>query len=169
MVESDEEERDHVVGTASAAIIHAGVADGQLWDAMDADSGELEALYGAYFDDDYFKEEYAQGFGHDLLYVSEVSLTPDYQGRNLELAVVRRLCDTLGSGCELVVVAYEGEAEARLWRSMGFTRTPGRDGLMHLSQAFVQPRVVSVRGDEDRFRVQRNESAEAVARRRRLN
>lgn len=82
---------------------------------------------------------------------------------------MRRLCDTLGSGCELVVVAYEGEAEAKLWRSMGFAKTPGRQGLMHLSQAFVQPRVVPVRGDEERFRVQRGESEEAVARRCRLN
>jgi hypothetical protein len=38
--------------------------------------------------------------------------------------------------------------------------------LMHLSQALVQPRVVLADGDDQRYRVQRVESEDAVARRR---
>ena len=142
-----------MVGRARAAIIHASIAGGGLYDAMDADSGELEALYSVYFDGNYFKEQFSEGVGSDLLYVSDVELIPGVRGRNIELAVVRRLCDTLGTGSELVVVPYGDEREAASWGSMGFTKTEGASGLMHLSQAFVPPRIAR-RDGEDRFRVQ---------------
>lgn len=168
ILERDANDGELVVGKARAAIIHAAVAGRGLYDAMDADSGELEALYSVYFDDGYFKEQFAEGVGSDLLYVSDIELAPAYRGKNIELALVRRLCDTLGSGSELVVVPYGDEAEAAHWRAIGFRKTRGAPGLMHLNQAFVHPRVV--RDDrDDRFRAFRAKPTSAAEKRRRLH
>ncbi|MBI2392814.1 MAG: hypothetical protein HYV09_24730 [Deltaproteobacteria bacterium] len=166
IVESGAREDEASVGRGRAAIIHAAVAGDELCDAMDADSGELEALYSVYFDGEWLKDEFAEGFGHDLLYVSELELAPVWRGRNIELAVVRRLCDTVGSACALVVVPYANEAEAAHWRAMGFEKTSGAKGLMHLRQAFEQPRVVRDGYDDERFRVEPVDSAD---KRRRMN
>ena len=146
------DEEQAVVGRARVAIIHVEVAGGRLFFALDADSGELESLYEVYFEGDSFREEFFEGVGQDLLYVSEIELVPSSRGWNVELALVRRLCDTLGTGSALVVVRCADEPEAAAWRTMGFERTRGTSGLMHLRQSLVQPRVVRVEG-EGQFRV----------------
>jgi hypothetical protein len=135
------------IGRGSIAIVHIGrIADtgDDLLDALDADSGDLETLYHVYFDDGGLKEQFFVGFGHDLLYVRELVIDPDWRRRNIELAVVRRLCDTLGQGCELAVMPYDSPEEARAWEQMGFqVSTPGEpSGLMHLGLAYRHPRIV---------------------------
>jgi hypothetical protein len=125
-----------IVGRARAArvhVVHALEVGECLADVLDADSAELEALYGVYFDGDHLRDEYTEGVGSDLLYMAEAILEPGWEDRGIELAVVRRLCDTLGEGCELAIVPDENDGEAKLWEKMGFAiSTPGeREGLMH--------------------------------------
>jgi len=40
-----------LIGRMRAAIIHVGMAGSDLFTALDADSGELEALYEVFFDE----------------------------------------------------------------------------------------------------------------------
>jgi ribosomal protein S18 acetylase RimI-like enzyme len=153
------------VGRGQVAIVHVArvlEAEEDLWGVLDADSGEMEALHSVYFEESWFKDEFAGGFGDDLLYVSELEIEPAWQGRNIELAVVRRLCDTLGQGCELAVVRYTSMEEAGSWERIGFeVSTPGKPrGLMHMSLGYVNPRVVDLDGS-GRFRVVANLSHEA--------
>ncbi|MEO5726490.1 MAG: hypothetical protein ABI134_33820, partial [Byssovorax sp.] len=60
---------------------------------LDAESGDLEALYSLYFDEeeDWFKDEFGSAPGVDLGYIQELTIDPAWQGRNIELAVVQRL------------------------------------------------------------------------------
>ncbi len=157
----EDPEPEPEIGRVKAAIIHVGCANGDLFFALDADSGELEQLYQVYFDGDWFKEELYHGVGHDMLYVSEVEIDPAYRDRNIELAVVRRLCDTLGSGCELAVIYAEDEASSEHWKHMGFELSMAGEttGLMHLAQAFRNPRVDDPNG-EGHFKVLPNLSPE---------
>jgi len=132
------------IGQARAALVHVGKAldnEESLHDVLDADSGDLEALYSIYFDKktDWFKPELAEGMGRDLLYIDEVHVEPAFEGRNIELAVVRSLADTLGQGCELVVVPVDSDQDEEYWSHLGFEMsTPGEKehGYMHLSLAY---------------------------------
>ena len=145
---------DAYIGRGSVALIHVGGAGEDLWDALDADSGEMEALHNVYFEDGWFKDEYAEGAGSGLLYVSEISIEPAWQGRNIELAVVRRLCETVGQGCELAVIPYESAKEIEHWGQMGFeVSTPKKStGYMHMKLAYRLPRIVRS-DDQDRYNV----------------
>lgn len=151
VTESDDEEegeKEASIGSADVAIIRAGQAENHgvsLVEALDAESGELEALYWVYFDDDgNYKGEFVQGFGSDLLYISEVSIEERYLARNVDLAVVQQLSRSFGGGCELIVIPYESDEDAQRWSMLGFVvSTEGkRTGYMHLQQAFKAPRVV---------------------------
>lgn len=143
----DDEVEDRLIGKGRAALIHVGEATNlgeDIYEALDADSGELEALHHVYFDDGWLKEEFTEGFGQDLLYVSHIEIDPAYQGRNIEFAVVRRLCDTVGASCALAVIDYQSVKDIEFWSRMGFeVSTQGQpSGWMHLSQARRRPRVV---------------------------
>jgi hypothetical protein len=148
------------LGQIRVALIHVGKIEesgGDLLEVLDADSGDLEALHHLYFDEEGdFLEEFAQGAGPDLLYVAGVHIAEAWRGHGVELAIVRRLCDTLGTACELAVVTYTEPAEAEAWLRMGFevTRAPesGACGYLHLALAFRHPRVVEAE-DGERFRV----------------
>jgi hypothetical protein len=147
----DDDGDDRVVARARVARIHVGQAADlgeSLHDVLDADSGDLEALYGVFFEGDWFAEQFSEGAGSDLLYVSEVTVDPGREGRNIELALVRRLCDTLGQGCEVAALPYESEAETERWQRLGFSiTTPGQPaGYLHLPLGVRQARVVP---DED--------------------
>ena len=135
-------------GTARAARIHVGEvinAGETLYDVLDADSGELERLHAVFLDEGGFRDEFRQGAGNDLLYLSHVTLEPRWQDRNVELAFMRRLCDTLGQGCEIAVVPSESDAEAARWERMGFQRLASDPacGLLYLPLAMQQARVVA--------------------------
>ncbi|MDC0743138.1 hypothetical protein [Polyangium mundeleinium] len=160
----DDDETD--IGNALVAIVHVGEAahcNVSLLDALDAEGAEFEALYPVYFDEDWFKDEYAQGHGTDLFYIAELSIDDAHRKRNVDLAVVRRLCASFAAGCELVVMPYASEDEAKHWSMLGFVvSTEGQaSGLMHLQQALRGPRVVDFAGN-GRFRVLPNVEPERL-------
>lgn len=147
VADRDEGGDAEVVGRARIARIHVGQAANigePLHDVLDADNAELEALYGVFFENDWFGEQFSEGAGSDLLYVSQVTVEPGWQGRNIELALVRRLCDTMGQGCELAVMPYGSEADAEPWQRLGFSiTTPAQPaGYLHLPLGTRQARVV---------------------------
>jgi GNAT superfamily N-acetyltransferase len=147
LVEDMPDDSVQQIGRARAARIHAGQAancDQDLLEVLDADSGELEALYDVYFEDGDIRADLAEGAGCDLLYIQHVTLEPDWQNRGIELALVRRLCDSLGEGCGLAVVEPESATEAAEWQRMGFQMTmPAEERrCLHLPLAYRQARIV---------------------------
>ncbi len=138
-----------IIGTARAALIHVALAEGQVLDALDADSGELEALYDVYFEDGSVREEFFEGLGTDLLYITDIDMEDGYRERNADFALVKRLTDSIGQGSILVVMPYESFAEAERWAVLGFENsTPTRsEGFMAMNRAFVQPNVVETQED----------------------
>jgi hypothetical protein len=158
------------IGRAKLAIVHVGALlesdDTSLYDVLDAESGDLEALYPLYFDDDedWFKDEFASAAGVDLGYIQELTIDAAWQGRNIELAVVQRLNETLAAGCKVLVMALSSPEEVEHWEQMGFEVPAGEDSepsLVHLNNEGTHPRVVPVEDprstaaphEQDRFRV----------------
>jgi hypothetical protein len=157
ILEPDEHGTNTPIGEAHAALVHVGEAlevGEDLWCALDADSGSLEALYSVYFDKDGFREEFAAGKGSDLLFIEDIEVKTPYDGRNIELALVRRLCDTVGVGCELAVIEAASEVEAACWQRMGFelTQLGSTKGFMHLNLSRRRPRIVET-DDRGAYRV----------------
>jgi hypothetical protein len=139
-------------GTARLALVHVGeIADaaGEVWPALHGT--RLESLHDVYFSHGWYKDEYADGAGIDLIFIDHVTVDEHHRGKNLDLAIVRRLCDTLGSGCQLAVVAYPDAERAARWAKLGFAiSTPGRtSGLMHLKLGYRHVRVVDATGAGD--------------------
>lgn len=136
-----------IVGSARAALVHVGeMADAQadVWAALRA--ARLEALADTYFAQGWYRDEYADGAGIDLFHVESVVVEP--WAKNLDLAIVRRLADTIASGCQLVTMHYRDAHEAARWSRIGFaSSTPGRAaGLLHLKLGYRQARVVPAGG-----------------------
>jgi hypothetical protein len=175
--DSNDLEKVEQIGRAKLAIVHVGALfesdDTSLYDVLDAESGDLEALYPLYFDDDedWFKDEFASAAGVDLGYIQELTINAAWQGRNIELAVVQRLNETLAAGCKVLVMALSSLEEVARWEQMGFEVPAGEDsepGLVHLNNEGTHPRVVPVEHpgriaaphEEDRFRVLRDEDGD---------
>jgi hypothetical protein len=136
------------IATARIALVHVGeIADahGDIWRALRGTS--LESIHDLYFSQGWYKDDF-DGAGIDLLFVERVVVDEHYRGRNLDLAVVRRLCDTLGSGCQLAVMPYRDPHEAAQWGRLGFAlTTPGRSsGMMHMKLGYRHARVVDANG-----------------------
>jgi hypothetical protein len=157
---------DEPVGRARVAIILANEVVNQgedLVEVLDADSSDLGALSGVFFEGGELQDRFSDtAVGQNLLFVSDVQIDDGWNGRNLDLALVRRLCDTLGSGCALAVMEYEAEAEREHWERMGFqvTEPPSNRrafGYLHLPLGVRNPRVVDPESD-GRFRVVSNPS-----------
>jgi predicted N-acetyltransferase YhbS len=157
---------DEPIGRARVAIILANevVDQGEdLVEVLDADSSELEALSGVFFEGGELQDRFSDtAVGQNLLFIADVAVDDDWAGRNLDLALVRRLCDTLGSGCALAVMEYETDAEREHWGRMGFqvTEPPSNRrafGYLHLPLGMRNPRVVDPEND-GRFRVVSNPS-----------
>jgi hypothetical protein len=134
---------------ARVALVHVGeIADAgvELWAAL-RDAG-LGALHDTYFAQGWYKDEYADGAGIDLLFVQTVEAAQEWRERNLDLAIVRRLGDTLASGCQLVSMPYHDPHEATRWARLGFsTSTAGRaSGLLHMKLGRQNARVVATGG-----------------------
>ena len=57
---------------------------------------------------------------------------------------MRRLCDSVGEGCELAVVEAKSASEAVEWQRMGFQMTAGGEdrGYLHMPLAYRQARIV---------------------------
>lgn len=166
---SDSLETAEQIGRAKLAIVHVGALlesdDTSLYDVLDAESGDLEALCSLYFDDDgWFKDEFACAAGVDLGYLQELTIDAAWQGRNIDLAVVQRLNETLAAGCKVLVMALSSPEEVERWEQMGFDVPAGDDSeppLVHLNNEGAHPRVVRVEQprstvgphEQDRFRV----------------
>jgi len=139
-------------GTARVALVHVGeIADaaGEVWPALHGTP--LESLHDVYFAQGWYKDDYADGAGIDLFYIDHITIDDEHRGKNLDLALVRRLCDTLGSGCQLAVVAYGDADRAAHWSRLGFAiSTPGRTaGLMHMKLGYRHAQVVDATGSGD--------------------
>jgi hypothetical protein len=139
-------------GTARIALVHVGeIADaaGEVWPALHGT--RLEPIHDVYFTQGWYRDEYADGAGIDLLYIDHITIDEEHRGKNLDLALVRRLCDTLGSGCQLAVVSYGDAERAARWGKLGFAiSTPGRTaGLMHMKLGYRHAQVVDATGSGD--------------------
>src|SRR5512132_1863748 len=163
------DEKVEQIGRAQLAIVHVGAvleSDDNVFDVLDAESSDLEALYSLYFDEEegWFKDEFGSAAGVDLGYIQELTIDPAWQGRNIELAVVQRLNATLAAGCKVLVMAVSSPEEVAHWKQMGF-EVPASEGVepdyVHLNNAAGHPRVVPVEHprsiaephEEDRFKV----------------
>jgi len=132
--------------SARFAIIHVGeLADYYEDIHWPASHTPLASLVDLYFAEGWYKDEFAEGAGIDLLYFAS---TPDRAANRpptaVDLALVRRICDTLGSACQLAVIGYGNAAAAAAWAKLGFEiTTKGRtSGMMHLNLGF-RPHVVA--------------------------
>jgi hypothetical protein len=140
-------DEDHEAGTARAAIVHVGAianSEESLADVLDADSGELEALYGVYFEDDWLRADIAEaGGGSDLLYLSTLELDKCSSPEAIAVSIIRRLCETLASGCGLAIVPYSENERIDHWLAAGFEITrPTRNeatGYLHLDTGLTPP------------------------------
>lgn len=136
-------------GTARIALVHVGeIADaaGEIWPALQGT--RLEPLHDTYFSQGWYNDDYADGAGIDLLFIEHITIEPEHQGKNLDLALVRRLCDTIGSGCQLAVVGYNEPLKAARWGKLGFqVSTPGKSvGTMHMKLGYRHASVVDATG-----------------------
>ena len=130
---------DRTYGVARVALVHVGeIADahGDLWPALRGT--RLEALHDVYFADGWYKDDFADGAGIDLLFVESIELDESARNKNLDIAMVNRLAQTIGSGCQLVVMGYRTAMDAAHWAQLGFAvTTPGRGaGYMHLKLGY---------------------------------
>jgi hypothetical protein len=137
-------EGSETIAHARVALVHVGEisdAAGDVWPALRGTA--LEAVHDLYFNQGWYSEEFADGAGIDLLYVESISVDESWRHKNLDLAIVRRLCDTLGSGCQLAVMPYPSAHAAASWARLGFSvSTPGRpSGLMHMKLGYRHARV----------------------------
>lgn len=134
------------MGSARVALVHVGeIADaaGEIWPALQG--SRLEGIHDTYFEQGWYRDEFADGAGIDLMYIDHITIEPEHKGKNLDLALVRRLCDTLGSGCQLAVTSYHSALAAAHWGRLGFAvSTQGRSqGLMHMKLGYRHARVES--------------------------
>ncbi|MCL2726266.1 MAG: hypothetical protein FWD69_17730 [Polyangiaceae bacterium] len=139
-------------GTARVALLHVGeIADalGDLWPALQRTS--LAGLHDVYFAQGWYKDDYADGAGIDLLYIQSIELEEHWRQRNLDLAIVRRLASTFGSGCQLVVMPFRNAHEAARWSRLGFSiSTGGRtNGFMHMKLGYRHADVVDILGSSN--------------------
>jgi len=153
-----DEDGESVAARASAALIHVGSAGEALYDAMDADSCQLEGLWTTYLMADRPDDERGEDslysrlqgdMGHCLLYVHELHVEPAFLAMNLAFAVLRRLADVVGESAAVVVARAEDPVQAETLRLLGFE--PGPQPFWHLRQVLLQPTVR--RGDDGRFEV----------------
>lgn len=132
-------------GDARVALVHVGEIADAHGDILPALQGtKLEPLHDVYFERGWYKDDYADGAGLDLLFVDSIEIAADQREKNLELAVIRRLCDSIGSGCQLAVMRYSSALEAAHYGQLGFSiSTAGRpSGLMHMKLSQRHARVV---------------------------
>jgi hypothetical protein len=140
---------DRVYGHARVALVHVGeIADahGDLWPALRGT--RLEGVHDVYFTQGWYKDDFADGAGIDMLYVESVELDDSVRDKNLDLALVRRLAETIGSGCQLVVLPYRTALEATHWAQIGFAvSTGGRaSGYLHMKLGYRHAEVVDATG-----------------------
>jgi hypothetical protein len=145
---------ERTYGVARVAIVHVGeIADahGDLWPVLRGT--RLEALHDVYFQQGWYKDDFADGAGIDLLYVESIELDESARNKNLDIAMVNRLAQTIGSGCQLVVMGYRSALDAAHWAQLGFAvTTAGRGaGYMHLKLGYRSNGIVEDAAEEQSF------------------
>jgi hypothetical protein len=154
-VEVDESEHLREIGEVEVVLVHVGAAyaSGEnVYDVLRAGKVNLAALHDVYFERGWFRSEFVDGAGVDLLYIASAWMTRPWEGRNIELAAVQRICETIGAGCKLVAKPFASSSEAKHWMQMGFevsTHARGGSRYMHRSQAQQHPRVVPAHHPRD--------------------
>jgi hypothetical protein len=159
----DDDDAETEIGRAKLALIHLGEVYNQgedIAEVLDADSRELCDLHDVFFDGDELRPAYVNGGGLDLLYVAEIEVAPEWQGRMIEEAVVRRLGDAWGGSCNVIIMPVEDLVAASRWERVGFTMmalTPSatRTGYVALDPTLLQPRIVPVDLGKDAYMVER--------------
>ena len=148
----DDELREDVIGSFRASVIHYGFAldvGVRLDDIMD---GALVPLHNAVFNEGgWLRDDFDDASGTALLYIDEIDLANEWRERLVDLGVVRRLVETLGQGCSLVVLNSSEARRATEWARIGFVITREPDGpflVLNLSE-----RTPHVRAGFDRFEV----------------
>ena len=143
----DPEGPPEVIGTVRARVIHYGEAlnlgvmlDDALDDALD---GALATLHEAFFTEQgVLREAFEDADGEGLLYVESIDLADEWRAKRLDVAAVRRLADTLGMGCSLVVLHGDEMRRLASWRALGFvTVNGGPESFLALNQSHRAPRV----------------------------
>jgi GNAT superfamily N-acetyltransferase len=87
--------------------IEGGVS---VFEMYDATSSELEECYAALFDGNELKEDVVDGqfdgdvMTKDVLYLARIEILPAHRGRNLGLAVTRRMIERFGPATGLVAM-----------------------------------------------------------------
>lgn len=149
------------IGHVRIALVHAGEALNRaepLGDILDADSQEMCDIYDVFFDGVTPRSPYDNGNGMDLLYVADLELATDWQGRMIEEAVVQRLVETWGGGCAVAVMSVADLVQAQRWEQAGFTMMALAPRAHHCGYvasdlSMKQPRVVEADEQGHRFRI----------------
>ncbi len=141
-----------VVGTVSAAVIHYGEA-ANVGASLCAAMGEVyEPLYEAFFHEGGLRDVF-DAIGDGLLYIEAIEIPDSWRERSIDLAVVRRLSETLGMGCSMVVLNPAELRRRSQWGRVGFSivHTFGPETYLAQNRGQRAPRVVEV--EADRFEV----------------
>jgi hypothetical protein len=157
-IQSTREDTAVAAGELHVAVIHLGEVmnrSASVYDVLDADSADLEALYGVFFEGSALKPEHDSGTGSDLLYFARVDVASGWHQRGLDEAAVKRVIETWGSGCTVAVMPVTDEGEAVQWGRLGFVPVrdprPGVIGYSALDLSLKHPRVREVEDDVYRF------------------
>lgn len=149
----DDEVREDIIGRVRALVVHYGEAvdvGAKLEHVMD---GELATLHRALFTDGWLRDDlsFESTNGTALLYIEDLDLSDEWRERLVDLAVVRRLCETLGQGCSVAALNGNEARRAQEWRRIGFCidREPGEPFLV----LDLSKRVPHLREGFDRFEV----------------
>ncbi|MHC4776947.1 MAG: GNAT family N-acetyltransferase [Planctomycetota bacterium] len=152
-----DEDREEKIGTIHATLFRTRDAfnngEPSLYDIFDALSEDSETLYHAVFGTDEDGEEGVTGavrdtlpecYGWNVLGIDRVGVEPEYRGKGIAEAAVKRLCQIFGSGAIVAVqsfpLAYEADAFSnldpaggtdedkarglRFWQKIGFVVSP---------------------------------------------
>jgi len=114
--------RQVVVGTANAQRLHIQLVDQStcnLFDICDADSQIWCDLFGAFLtngdggEPGFYKEDFAECCTGDVLLIEDIDVDVPYKDRGVEMAIARRIIETFGAGCDLVVYWYGNQPHPR--------------------------------------------------------
>jgi hypothetical protein len=149
------------VGQLHVAIIHIAEAMNQnesIYEVLDADSAELEALYHVFLEDASFNERYENGAGSDRIYFERVEIVFGWHGRGIEEAAIQRVIQTSGHGCAIAVMPVADVAEVARWARLGFVPardpSPGVLGYSTRDLSLKHPRVREVDVGADSFAIE---------------
>lgn len=125
----DADMREDVIGSVNAWVIqYGGAVDvGAKLDLV-MDGAGLMPVYRAVFTrDGWLREDFEDASGTALLYIETLDLSDEWRDRLVDLAVVRRLSETLGQGCSLTLLNANEARRAPQWGRIGFALIVGAE------------------------------------------